>query len=202
MLTPERRTACLLFFFTLLEGGYIVIWFWAHPGRFAPYFGFTPDRAGPLSGWIACALVTFGFVLWSAMRLPSVRANLVRPSTLKALTIPFAISAGLLEEAVFRKMLMDGLAARGTGVLGQVMISGVAFGLAHGVWGLFGRSFRAATAAVLATTVLGLALAWVYLLAARSLAPCAIAHIVIDLFIEPGLMLAAARREMQRSSIA
>jgi membrane protease YdiL (CAAX protease family) len=80
------------------------------------------------------------------------------------------------------------------------VLSGAAFGLAHSIWGLIGRSYRAATAAMLATTALGVGLAVVYLLAARSLAPCVVAHSLIDLLIEPCLMLAAARREMHRSA--
>jgi hypothetical protein len=52
---------------------------------------------------------------------------------------------------------------------------------------------------MLATSILGGALAIVYLIAGRSVAPCIVAHFLLDLFVEPGLVLAALRGEMSRS---
>jgi hypothetical protein len=46
------------------------------------------------------------------------------------------------------------------------------------------------------TGVLGAALAAVYVLGGRSLAPCIAAHFLLDVAIEPGLVLAALRGEM------
>jgi hypothetical protein len=42
------------------------------------------------------------------------------------------------------------------------------------------------------------ALAIVYLVAGRNVAPCVAAHFLINAFIEPGLVLAAVRGEMGR----
>jgi len=107
-----------------------------------------------------------------------------------------AVAAGILEEAVFRKTIMDAAMHHGLDAPAQVALSALAFGLAHGVWGLFGRSVRAAIGATVATALLGAALAVVYLIAGRSLAPCIAAHFAINLAIEPGLVLAATRGEM------
>lgn len=74
----------------------------------------------------------------------------------------------------------------------------VAVAAAHGVWGLFGRSVRAAAGATAATGVLGAGLAIVYIASGRSLAPCIAAHSLINVLVEPGLVLAAARGEMNR----
>ncbi len=110
-----------------------------------------------------------------------------------------AVSAGILEELVFRKLLMNSLAAAGAGPLPQVILSGLAFGAAHGVWGLMGRSIRAALGAAAATGILGVALAGVFIASGRSLAPCIAAHFLINALIEPGLVLAAVRGEMSRA---
>ena len=73
----------------------------------------------------------------------------------------------------------------------QIACSAVAFGIAHGTWGLLGGSVHAAIGAAIATTILGAGLAIVYLVGRRSLAPCIAAHFLIDAVIEPGLLLAA-----------
>jgi uncharacterized protein len=67
------------------------------------------------------------------MRLPSVRESMFRASWLKVLGLAVAIAAGILEELVFRKLLMDRLAGAGHGAAVQVLLSVLAFGAAHGV---------------------------------------------------------------------
>jgi len=74
-------------------------------------------------------------------------------------------------------------------VMLQIIASALCFGAAHLMWGL--RNIAAGVNAVLATALLGLALAVVYWLSGRSLAPCVAAHFVISALIEPGLLIAA-----------
>jgi len=191
----ERKAGFILGLIALSEG-MTVLWLLATNGwRFVAYLGFVSARLGSVSGWVGAVLVTFAFV-WIALRMPSVRANLWRPSALKLLAMAVAVAAGILEEAVFRKTIMDAAMHHGLDAPAQVAHSALAFGLAHGVWGLFGRSVRAAIGATVATALLGAALAVVYLIAGRSLAPCIAAHFAINLAIEPGLVLAATRGEM------
>ena len=57
------------------------------------------------------------------------------------------------------------------------------------------RKVAAAFGAMCATGLLGCALALFYLVAERNLAPCIISHMMINLFVEPGLVLAAVRGE-------
>jgi hypothetical protein len=194
-ISNERKAALILAAIALSEG-MAVLWLLLGNGwRFIAYLGFAPGRAGTALGWVAALLVTIGFVRIS-LRMPSVRANLWRPSGLKLLALAVAIAAGILEEAVFRKTIMDAAMRHGFIAATQVALSALAFGLAHGIWGLFGRSVRAAIGATVATGILGAALAIVYLIAGRSLAPCIAAHFAINLAIEPGLVLAATRGEM------
>ena len=93
---------------------------------------------------------------------------------------------------------MDGLQHAGYAALLQVLASGLAFGLVHGVWGFFRGSIAAGIGATIATGALGAALAVVYLVSDRVLAPCVVAHVVINSLAEPGLVLAAVRGEMSR----
>ena len=83
---------------------------------------------------------------------------------------------------------MDALNNSGYGPIVQVLASGLAFGIAHLIWGI--KNFKAGLNAMVSTSALGAALAVVYLVGDRSLAPCVVAHIVVTALIEPGLVLA------------
>ncbi len=198
---PERLSAWILGTIAAIEGLGVVLNFAPNPAGFMRYVGLAPGRIGAIEGWLLAGLVTVAFV-WRSARLPSVRANLLRPSFLKALALALAVTAGILEEVIFRKWLMDYLSDQGIGPFLQILASGLAFGLAHGVWGLMARSLRAAASATVITGALGVALGLVYVVAGRSVAPCIAAHFLIDALIEPGLVLAATRGEMRRAGNA
>lgn len=192
---PERLSAWILAGIAIAEGWWVVENFVYNPHGLVAYLGFTLGRTGKPAGWLLAALVTGSFV-WVSMRLPAVRANLFRPSFLKLLALAVAVMAGILEEVIFRKWLMDYLQGRAIGPIVQVLGSGLLFGLAHGVWGLLGRSLRAAASATVATGLLGAGLAVVYIMSGRSLAPCIATHFLINALLEPGLVLAAVSGQM------
>jgi membrane protease YdiL (CAAX protease family) len=194
-MTNERKSAIILSGIATIECGWVVLNLRIGGWRFVRYLGFAPGLSGTVTGWVAAALVVAIFVAF-ALRLPSVRANLFRPSLLKLLAIALAIGAGILEEVVFRRWTMNWLMSHGYGAVIQVLGAGLLFGAVHGIWGLMGKSLRAAIGATLATGFLGSMLAIVFLLAGRSLAPCVIAHFLVNVLIEPGLVLAATRGEM------
>jgi membrane protease YdiL (CAAX protease family) len=194
-MTAERKSGIILGLITAVEAGWVLMNLQVSGWRFIRYLGFAPGMTGNLAGWIAALLATVIFVAL-ALRLPSVRENLFRPSLLKLLAIALAISAGILEEVMFRRWTMNWLMAHGYGPIVQVLGAGLFFGAIHGIWGLMGKSFRAAIGATVATGFLGVMLAIVFLLSGRSLAPCIVAHFLINLLIEPGLVLAATRGEM------
>lgn len=195
----EGRSAWILGAIASLEGGWVLMNFHVSGWRFVRYLGFAAGQTGNVSGWVAAAVVTAIFVRF-AMRLPSVRENLFQPSFLKLLGLAVAVSAGILEEVMFRRWSINYLQERGWGVVVQIASSGLLFGLLHGVWGLMGKSVRAAIGATVATGFLGVMLAIVFVLAGRSLAPCIVAHFLINALIEPGLVLAATRGEMRRQA--
>ena len=191
----EAKAALIMTAFILTEGAWIGVNLFPDPQRFLHIIGFAPGRLGTPEGWVV-ALGVAAIFIFSSLRLPSVRANLIRPSFLKLLAILMAIAAGTLEETVFRRMLMNYLQTEGLGNLPQIVLSAAAFGISHGIWGLFGRSKSAAFGATVATSALGLGLAIAYVDSARSVASAIVAHAMIDVFIEPGLILAALRGEM------
>jgi hypothetical protein len=81
----------------------------------------------------------------------------------------------------------------------QVVWSAVVFGAAHAIWGLVARNYRIAVGSMIATGLLGAALGVVYLASDRVVAPCIWAHIVINLVIEPWLLIAAMTAGLQHT---
>jgi uncharacterized protein len=198
-MTNERKAGWILFGIAAVEGSWVLSNSYVNGVRFLRYLGFIPQIGGTTLGWLLAFIVTLLFVAFAA-RLPSVRQNLFRPSWLKLLGFAVAVSAGILEEVIFRRWIMNHLQdSHHAGVIVQIIVSGLAFGLAHGVWGLMGKSVGAAVGATLATGLLGIALAIVFIASERNLAPCIAAHFLINALAEPGLVLAATRGEMART---
>jgi hypothetical protein len=192
----DRKAAWILAGIVLIEGSVVALAAIPNPAGLIKVLGFASGQAGSSWGWLLAIAVSAGFV-WHSRRFPSVRDHMLRLSWLKLLAFAVAVSAGILEEAVFRRQLMNSLQHHGWSTLAQILASGLTFGLAHGIWGLFGRNLRTAAGATAATGLLGIALAVIYVASGRSLAPCVAAHFAIDLLIEPGIILAACRGEMR-----
>ena len=87
--------------------------------------------------------------------------------------------AAPVEEIIFRGYVMTATQSLGAGRVLQVVLSAVTYALAH----------PGGPVAVLFTLVLGAALALTYLAGNRSLVPTVLAHMLINLVIEPGLFL-------------
>lgn len=194
---PERRKAGWILAGLFLFEGYFVAASAAHgPAALLRSLGFLPGpHAAAFAGWLASGLVAALYIALS-LRLPSVRTTMFTPGGLKWLALGLAVAAGILEEAVFRSILMNALQSHGYGAIVQVTLSGLSFGAMHAVWALFRGSWRAGLGAMAATGSLGVALALVFLAGGRSLAPCISAHFLINALCEPGLVLAAVRGEM------
>ena len=171
-----------------IQGALLALVFSGAPAKLLYYLGFAPGLQGTAIAWALAAVVTIAYV-WTATSISAVRDWLFCIHRLKVFAVIAAVLAGVLEEVIFRKLLMDALMERGHGPVVQVLMSALAFGLAHAVWAL--KSVAAGINAVISTAILGGALAIVYLAGDRSLAPCVVAHILITALIEPGLILAA-----------
>jgi hypothetical protein len=193
--THERKALFIFLGITLAEVCWFFSFWGAEPWRVVRWFGLDRLQGVSLTAWACAAGVAFAYSYY-ARRLPSVRLTMFRWDVLKCAAILLAIAAALCEEGVFRKTIMSVLQNHGAGAVIQVSVSGLCFGLAHAVWGLLKGSLRAAMAATIATSVMGTALAVIYLLAGRNVWPCVVSHFLITATIEPGLVLSALRGEM------
>lgn len=191
----ERLAKWILVSVIAIFGTLIAMPLATEPHAFISSLGFTPTRIGGPLSWLLAILISTYYV-WGAAHIPAVRERMFRPTLLKLVAVVAAVTAGIVEEIIFRKWIMDYLDRGGIGMLLQVLASGLAFGLAHATWGLLARSFDAALHSVVSTGILGIALGVVYLVADRSLAPCIVAHFVMTALTEPGLMVGGIRGEL------
>ncbi|MBI1393108.1 MAG: CPBP family intramembrane metalloprotease [Alphaproteobacteria bacterium] len=190
MATNKSKAAGLLAIIALAQLSVFLLLFAGNLTAVPAYLGFASLNAIPVSAWGSAAAATIVHVAWAATLSP-VRHYLFRLDFLKLLAVFAALLARIVEEVVFRKLLMDWLNGAGYGLAAQAAASGLAFGLVHLIWGA--KRLTAGINAFLSTTMLGVGLAGVYILSGRNLAPCVIAHFAVSALIEPGLLLAAAK---------
>jgi len=152
--------------------------------------GLTMDTLAPWYAWIFVLFVTVSYVAYTFKVIPLVY-KMQRELSLFKLVGILSVVGGILEEVVFRRWLMDFLMGLEYGFAIQIIISGIAFGLAHIMWGLFGKEKKFLKGAFISTTFLGFALALVYLISNRNIVPCIVAHSLINIVIEPWLLLCA-----------
>jgi hypothetical protein len=185
-----------------------VLWSFAPGGEFMEslwHYCVTPP--GTLPAWISAATVMGVYVAYSASRSPVIALYAFRPAAwgpvwgLRLFAIPMALVTGFFEEAFFRKSIMNMAEHHGFGLVAQVLISALVFGVAHAIWGIFGGKFRAALAVMLATSALGGLLAVVYLVGGRSVGPCIAAHIGLNLFLEPWMVISSATGSWGKRSV-
>ena len=134
-------------------------------------------------------LIVTAYVAYS-IRQAGIRRHLWHLSWLKIPAVIVAVTAAIVEEFYFRGVLMNWLHRHGIGAVYQVVASGLAFGVFHAVWGVWG-GWRVVWGAVSATSALGFALAGLYLISRRHLVGCIEAHFLIDLVLEPALVIFA-----------
>ncbi len=96
------------------------------------------------------------------------------------------ITAGFCEEVLFRGFLMTEFAAAGYGKLIQVLIPGLAFGLAHA--GYLNQGFLPWLGIALPTAFLGMMWGVAYLFGRRSLLPTVVAHFLNDATALPWIL--------------
>jgi membrane protease YdiL (CAAX protease family) len=66
------------------------------------------------------------------------------------------------------------------------------------LWLFFKEEVRFALRAMLSTAALGFGLAFIYVITGRNTGPCIVAHVVINLVIEPWLMLSSVSGEWKK----
>jgi uncharacterized protein len=153
--------------------------------------GFERESIAPLWAWTLATITAVAYVLYTMKAIPLVLAQQKEISLFKLLGILSALVGGIVEEVFFRRWVMDILMSRDVAPILQVIISGIVFGLAPTAWILFKGEFKFTFPAILSTSILGILLAIIYLVGGRNLGPCIFAHVLINIFIEPWLMLSS-----------
>lgn len=185
MRQPPSRVATLLIGTTVgeLAAFGILVWLLHRRGRRLRDLGWgKPTRCGAIALGIGIAIV---YTTNTALN-PHVGSHLLEFSWLKPLAIGAAVVAGLVEETIFRGYVMTTLGRMGYGLVVQVLLSGLLFALLHFY------AFAAPLSLLVVqglTFVLGVALATTYVIGKRSLTPDIISHALIDVIIEPWLLL-------------
>jgi membrane protease YdiL (CAAX protease family) len=150
-------------------------------------------KPSPARGWIFAAIVT-ALYLWMTFAMLRGHTALGEISVFHIYnSLAAGIVAGFVEEIFFRGFVMSELEWSRFGPAVQVTAAGLPFGIAHSGWGFFSGqvNWPAVISSVTATTILGLAFAMAYLASRRSLMPVIAGHLVMNLLIEPWLLLAA-----------
>lgn len=169
---------------------FIVLGFINNSIGFMNFMGFNECALKIPLAWLSSIILTIGYIAYTAHMMPLVRNNLFNfKGVLKWIGIYAALTGGIMEELVFRKILMDWLNVNDIVVVLQIFISGVVFGLVHLTWSFLGGNLRIGIGSTLSTFILGLLLAVTYIISERNVLPVIFAHVTINLFIEPWLMV-------------
>jgi hypothetical protein len=191
-MTDRRKTALILGLTSLFMFSPLVMSLFWHPIPLFQDLGFERGSIAPPMAWILATITVIAYVLYTMKAIPLVLAKQREISLFKLLGILSAVVGGIVEEVFFRRWTMDMFMKGGFNPILQVIISGLAFGLVHASWTLLAkRNFKATLPAILSTSILGIFLAIIYLVGGRNLGPCIFAHVLINIVIEPWLMLSA-----------
>jgi hypothetical protein len=190
-MTSRRITGLILGLTSLFMFSPLAMSLFWHPIPLFQNLGFERESIAPPLAWILATITVIAYVLYTMKAIPIVASKQREISLFKLLGILSAIVGGIVEEVFFRRWTMDMLMSRGVATILQIIISGVAFGLAHTIWILAKGDFKFTLPAILSTSVLGILLATIYLAGGRNLGPCIFAHVLINIVIEPWLMLSS-----------
>lgn len=197
---PKAKRAATIF---LLAAG-AVLWIptarllMGRPPAFLRDLGYLSGPPGTPLAWVLACLVALLYTAFAVGNIPLVRQHCCRLSAAKLLGVVAAVAAAIVEEAFFRRLVMDWVQSAEGGRLLQIAASGLIFGLAHGSWGIVTGRIAAGVGAMIATGSLGFALGAVYLIGERSLAPVIASHFVVTATIQPGMMYAAFSGQLHR----
>ena len=191
-MTDRRITALILGMTSLFMFSPLAMSLFWRPIHLFQNLGFERESIAPPFAWILATIVGVVYVLYTMRAIPFVASMQREISMFKLLGILTAVVGGIVEEVFFRRWTMDMLMSGGVAPILQLIISGVAFGLVHTSWTLLAkRDFKATLPAIISTSILGIFLAIIYLVGGRNLGPCIFAHVLINIVIEPWLMLSA-----------
>jgi hypothetical protein len=135
-----------------------------------------PARWPPVIMAVVFSLAYAGFTLM----IPEVRSHAAEVSAFKVWGVFVCVIGAIVEETIFRGFILAELERLRSSTWMQVMVSGVTFGLLHigfSWWGM------------VCTTLMGMGMALTYLWSGRSLFAPVIGHCLINIIVEPWLLL-------------
>lgn len=155
----------------------------------------------PARGWIAAAAVAALFI-WFNLALPLRGQRSLTELSLFHIynSLMAGVTAGFIEEILFRGFFMTELAWAGFGKATQVTVSAIVYGLVHSAWGITSGmfTFQMVGGAVIGTAIFGAFCSMAYLVSRRSLMPVIAGHAIIDVIIEPWLFMVAITMSQAR----
>lgn len=188
----EIITGLVLGSLSIALTGSILLWYFGNPQQFIEHrIGINTEAFNNPIVWILSILIAIGYIIYTAKAVPFVRDQLFTFSWLKVIGIWAAFVSSIVEEILFRQVLMDWLMSLDYSIIIQVLASAIIFGIAHGAWIFLRGELKIAIPVIISTTILGGLLAILYIIADRHILSPIVAHILINLFIEPWLILSA-----------
>lgn len=125
--------------------------------------------------------VTFGLgYAFYTLSNPLIGPNATEISLFKLVGVCVGVVGAVVEECVFRGFIISELKAIKVSTITQILVSGVSFGIVHIGFNFIG---------VLLTFVMGIIMATAYVIGKRSLTPSILSHAIINIIVEPWLLL-------------
>jgi len=180
--SAEQRFLLWILGGAIVEWGFVVtVWFLLRT-RGSSFKGIGVWRIGRWPGWVM-ALLFAALSIGSNLRfLPRMHIPIsyafMPPGFHLVAALLMGITAGFCEEVLFRAFLMTEFANAGYGKVMQVLMPGVAFGLAHA--GYLNQGLLTWLGIMLPTAFLGMMWGVAYLLGRRGLLPVMVAHFLND----------------------
>lgn len=111
---------------------------------------------------------------------PLIGSNATEISLFKLAGVVVGVIGAIVEECVFRGYVISELERIKVSTFTQILMSGISFGIIHIGFDLIG---------ILLTFIMGIVMATAYVIGKRSLTPSIISHSIINIVIEPWLLL-------------
>ena len=138
-MTDRRKTVLILGMTSLFMFSPLAMSLFWHPIPMFQNLGFERESIAPPLAWILAAIIAIAYVLYTMKAIPFVASMQREISLFKLLGILTAVVGGIVEEVFFRRWIMDMFMKGGFNPVLQVIISGIAFGLAHWSWTLLAK---------------------------------------------------------------
>lgn len=180
--SPEQRFLLWILGGTIAEWTFIVVLWLVLRNRGSSFRDLGVWRVGTLAAWVvalffAAVSISSNLRFLPRMHVPISSAFLPTGFHLVAALV-LGVTAGFCEEVLFRAFLMTEFERGGYGKAMQVLMPGLAFGLAHA--GYLGVGFLPWLGIALPTALLGVMWGISYLLGRRGLVPAMVAHFLND----------------------